>query len=230
MLARYRIFSPLYVMTCVAHPFTSCSIQTMQSSFVSYLYRASNALNSQQALQIPYIRTKVVAGSHTWRLPGPLSCPRRRASSRRISSGMPVATGNAGSTSCAWDACSTRSTATATASSRRPSYRARWAGSIGLSLGVPAAPAGPAGALDAVVEAYVAPGMAGLRFVDFLAFHADLAGAGGSGDHDAAHGKEEEEMREAFQVFDEDGDGYISAAELQAVLTRMGMPEAGCAT
>jgi calcium-binding protein CML len=95
---------------------------------------------------------------------------------------------------------------------------------------VPAAPAGPAGALDAVVEAYVAPGMAGLRFVDFLAFHADLAGAGGSGDHDAAHGKEEEEMREAFQVFDEDGDGYISAAELQAVLTRMGMPEAGCAT
>ena len=35
-------------------------------------------------------------------------------------------------------------------------------------------------------------------------------------------------MREAFRVLDEDGDGYISAAELQAVLTRMGLPEAGC--
>jgi len=38
----------------------------------------------------------------------------------------------------------------------------------------------------------------------------------------------EEEMMEAFSVFDEDGDGYISAVELQAVLVRMGLPEAGC--
>ncbi|XP_062230294.1 probable calcium-binding protein CML21 [Phragmites australis] len=42
--------------------------------------------------------------------------------------------------------------------------------------------------------------------------------------------KNKEEMREAFRVFDEDGDSYISAAELQAVLARMGLPEAGCMT
>ncbi|OEL21351.1 putative calcium-binding protein CML21 [Dichanthelium oligosanthes] len=99
-------------------------------------------------------------------------------------------------------------------------------GRLGLALdnGVPAqdnkAPAGTC-ALEAVVAAYVAPGMPGLRFQDFEALHAELAG-------DHGHGKEEEEMREAFSVFDEDGDGYISATELQAVLARMGLPEAGC--
>ncbi|KAK3135907.1 hypothetical protein QOZ80_5BG0425050 [Eleusine coracana subsp. coracana] len=95
-------------------------------------------------------------------------------------------------------------------------------GRLGLSLGI----GGPPAPLDAVVAAYVAPGMAGLRFVDFEALHADLAAA-----DDATHAqgnKEDEEMREAFRVFDEDGDGYISAAELQAVLMRMGLPEAGC--
>ncbi|URE31258.1 hypothetical protein MUK42_16527 [Musa troglodytarum] len=32
-------------------------------------------------------------------------------------------------------------------------------------------------------------------------------------------------MREAFRVFDENGDGYISAAELQAVLDKLGLLE-----
>ncbi|VAI20727.1 probable calcium-binding protein CML21 [Triticum urartu] len=84
-------------------------------------------------------------------------------------------------------------------------------GRLGLALGAQA---------DGLVAAYVAPGMPGLRFADFEALHAELAG-GGEED-------EEAEMREAFAVFDENGDGYISAAELQAVLERMGVPEAAC--
>ena len=32
----------------------------------------------------------------------------------------------------------------------------------------------------------------------------------------------EEEMRETFRVFDKNGDGYISAAELRIVLANMG--------
>ncbi|KAG8085142.1 hypothetical protein GUJ93_ZPchr0010g8372 [Zizania palustris] len=93
------------------------------------------------------------------------------------------------------------------------------------------APPGPA-ALDAVVAAYIAPGMAGLRFVDFEALHAELAG---DRDHqlgdDAAVVEDDDDdvdMREAFGVFDENGDGYISATELQSVLSRMGLPEAAC--
>lgn len=93
-------------------------------------------------------------------------------------------------------------------------------GRLGLGLSVPA----PVGALDAVVAAYIAPGMPGLRFADFEALHAELA----AGKDEEGKGEEEEMMREAFGVFDEDGDGYISAAELQAVLGRMGLPEAGC--
>uniref|UniRef100_A0A0E0L0U5 EF-hand domain-containing protein n=1 Tax=Oryza punctata TaxID=4537 RepID=A0A0E0L0U5_ORYPU len=90
-----------------------------------------------------------------------------------------------------------------------------------------------AAALDAVVAAYIAPGMAGLRFAEFEALHAELASGGMGGRRPAAAAaaaaeEEEEDMREAFGVFDEDGDGYISAAELQAVLSRMGLPEAAC--
>jgi Ca2+-binding EF-hand superfamily protein len=35
----------------------------------------------------------------------------------------------------------------------------------------------------------------------------------------------EAELREAFGVFDRDGDGYVSAAELWGVLRRLGMVE-----
>ncbi|KAJ6407619.1 hypothetical protein OIU84_010998 [Salix udensis] len=38
--------------------------------------------------------------------------------------------------------------------------------------------------------------------------------------------QEESDLSEAFKVFDEDGDGYISARELQVVLRKLGLPEA----
>ncbi|XVE80696.1 hypothetical protein DITRI_Ditri15bG0001600 [Diplodiscus trichospermus] len=37
--------------------------------------------------------------------------------------------------------------------------------------------------------------------------------------------QEESDLTEAFKVFDEDGDGFISAQELQVVLGKLGLPE-----
>ncbi|RWW26713.1 hypothetical protein GW17_00008899 [Ensete ventricosum] len=69
--------------------------------------------------------------------------------------------------------------------------------------------------LRPTVAAYIPPGRAGLAFEEFEALHRTLE----------IHGEGEEDMREAFRVFDEDGDGFISASELQAVLVKLGLAE-----
>ncbi|XP_020580762.1 calcium-binding protein CML42-like [Phalaenopsis equestris] len=78
--------------------------------------------------------------------------------------------------------------------------------------------------LRPLVASFLHPGQSGLNFDAFHSFHQALGDAI-FGDSDGADAAEEADMREAFTVFDEDGDGYISAIELQAVLGKLGLVE-----
>ncbi|KAG6481472.1 probable calcium-binding protein CML27 [Zingiber officinale] len=83
------------------------------------------------------------------------------------------------------------------------------------------------GELRSTFSAYIPSDRAGLAFEDFETLHRALGDAllGGSATEPSDLAAVEEEMREAFRVFDEDGDGFISAAELQSVLAKLGLPE-----
>ncbi|PKA58571.1 putative calcium-binding protein CML27 [Apostasia shenzhenica] len=77
--------------------------------------------------------------------------------------------------------------------------------------------------IASIAAGHIRPGRSGLDFRDFEGLHRAL-----SDSHFGAAGEratEESDMEEAFRVFDEDGDGYISAAELQLVLAKLGLPE-----
>lgn len=110
--------------------------------------------------------------------------------------------------------------------------------------------------LDSMVKSYIQPGNLGLCFQDFEALHrsindlffgnigaASLEQQADQQEHDEQEEtttttttvpggseqqkqQEEADLTEAFKVFDEDGDGYISAMELQVVLGKLGFPEA----
>ncbi|PSS32784.1 Calcium-binding protein [Actinidia chinensis var. chinensis] len=84
--------------------------------------------------------------------------------------------------------------------------------------------------LECTVKSHIKPNNIGLQFDDFEALHRalndtlfgmDLEEVG-----EDETGQEESDLSEAFKVFDEDGDGYISATELQVVLEKLGLVEA----
>ncbi|KAH7554635.1 hypothetical protein ACOSP7_027860 [Xanthoceras sorbifolium] len=87
--------------------------------------------------------------------------------------------------------------------------------------------------LESTVISYIKPGKGGLCFEDFVALHRSLDNAlfgcdedcGGDGGSTDASEQEESDLSEAFKVFDVDGDGFISARELQVVLGKLGFPE-----
>ncbi|KAL0737980.1 hypothetical protein Bca4012_014190 [Brassica carinata] len=90
--------------------------------------------------------------------------------------------------------------------------------------------------LKSTVESYIQPGNTGLNFDDFSSLHKTLddsffggaaAGECDESSPDSAAAAEESDLVEAFKVFDENGDGFISARELQAVLKKLGLPEGG---
>ncbi|KAJ0453548.1 putative EF-hand domain pair protein CML [Helianthus annuus] len=92
--------------------------------------------------------------------------------------------------------------------------------------------------LDSVIKTFIQPGNTGLTFDDFQALHKEIDDLFfrlddnddlSKPDEDEQDGDgdkhEEADMTEAFKVFDEDGDGYISAKELQTVLVKLGFAE-----
>ncbi|GJT32217.1 calcium-binding protein CML42-like protein [Tanacetum coccineum] len=92
--------------------------------------------------------------------------------------------------------------------------------------------------LDSMINTFIQPGNTGLTFDDFQALHKEIDDlffrlddnddlGNQDDDNDEVNGDKQEEadLTEAFKVFDEDGDGYISATELQTVLVKLGFAE-----
>ncbi|OMO88490.1 Calcium-binding EF-hand [Corchorus capsularis] len=90
--------------------------------------------------------------------------------------------------------------------------------------------------LDSTIKSFIKPGNIGLNFEDFVGLHQSLdqtffgfddqeAESDVCGGSEGEMSQEDSDLTEAFKVFDEDGDGFISAQELQVVLGKLGLPE-----
>ncbi|KAI7748218.1 hypothetical protein M8C21_002927 [Ambrosia artemisiifolia] len=97
--------------------------------------------------------------------------------------------------------------------------------------------------LDAIIKTFIQDGNTGLTFVDFQALHKEIDDLffrlddnnnnnnndedndNDNKNDDVSSKQEEADLTEAFKVFDEDGDGFISATELQKVLVKLGFAE-----
>jgi len=87
----------------------------------------------------------------------------------------------------------------------------------------------PLSELEPTVRGSLKAGSDGIDFDGFTALHRSvgeqLLGYGAATTEGVTREEQEEELKEAFRVFDEDGDGFISAAELKSVLTRLGLAD-----
>ncbi|XP_009797933.1 calcium-binding protein CAST-like [Nicotiana tabacum] len=85
--------------------------------------------------------------------------------------------------------------------------------------------------IESMVRSYIKSGNNGLRFEDFEALHRSLDDVFFGSKYEDKIGldqdpdQDEVDLKDAFNVFDENGDGFISAKELQAVLEKLGLPE-----
>lgn len=83
--------------------------------------------------------------------------------------------------------------------------------------------------LEPTIRGYFQDGVDGLDFDGFAALHRSVGdrfyGYDAPPTEGATGQEQEEELKEAFRVFDEDGDGLISAADLKGVLTRLGLAD-----
>ncbi|XP_058739848.1 calcium-binding allergen Bet v 3-like [Vicia villosa] len=79
--------------------------------------------------------------------------------------------------------------------------------------------------VESMIKSYIKPGMEGLTYEDFVALHESLGDAYFGVAEEVDEDTQNDDLWEAFKVFDEDGDGYISAKELQVVLGKLGLVE-----
>ncbi|XP_027339329.1 calcium-binding protein CAST [Abrus precatorius] len=79
--------------------------------------------------------------------------------------------------------------------------------------------------LESMTRSYIKPGNEGLVYEDFVVLHESLGDTYFGFVENEEEAQHESDLWEAFKVFDEDGDGYISAKELQVVLGKLGLAE-----
>ena len=83
--------------------------------------------------------------------------------------------------------------------------------------------------LEPTIRGFFQDGVDGLDFDGFSALHRSvgyqLCGNGDPAMEGVTGEEQEEELKEAFRAFDEDGDDFISAAELKSVLSRLGLAD-----
>ncbi|KAL3533853.1 hypothetical protein ACH5RR_007374 [Cinchona calisaya] len=83
--------------------------------------------------------------------------------------------------------------------------------------------------LESTICSYIKQGQSGLTFEDFEALHRSLNNVFFGLQDEVMEDRydDDSDLSEAFKVFDEDGDGFISARELQVVLGKLGLQEEG---
>lgn len=89
---------------------------------------------------------------------------------------------------------------------------------LGLSIPLPD--------LEPTICGFTEDHAGGLDFDGFAALDRSLGHQLSAPEEEGMSGEEqEEELKEVFGVFDQNGDGFISAAELKSVLTRLGLAD-----